>query len=77
MYWRDGYFYFDNLPLVDVLKSIGRWYNVGVKFRNTEVMGCKVHFLSERFQGLEHTLTLLNRMEKADIRLEGNILVVD
>lgn len=77
MYWRDGYFYFDNLPLVDVLKSIGRWYNVGVEFRNTEAMGCKVHFLSERFQGLEHTLTLLNRMEKADIRLEGNILVVD
>ena len=77
MYWRDGYFYFDNLPLVDVLKSIGRWYNVGVKFRNTRVMDCKVHFLSERFQGLEHTLTLLNRMEKADIRLEGNTLIVD
>lgn len=77
MYWRDGYFYFDNLPLVEVLKSIGRWYNVGVEFRNSQVMDCKVHFLSERFQGLDHTLTLLNRMEKAYIRLEGNTLVVD
>lgn len=77
MYWRDGYFYFDNLPLVDVLKSIGRWYNVGVEFRNTQVMDCEVHFLSDRMQGLEHTLTLLNRMEKASIYLEGNTLIVE
>ncbi|MBQ8502481.1 MAG: FecR domain-containing protein [Bacteroides sp.] len=77
MYWRDGYFYFDNLPLVEVLQSIGRWYNVGVEFHNTQAMDCKVHFVSERFQGLDHTLTLLNRMEKAIIRLEGNNLIVE
>lgn len=77
IYWRDGYFYFDNLPLVEVLQGIGRWYNVGVEFRNIQAMDCKVHFLSDRFQGLEHTLTLLNRMEKATISLKGHTLVVD
>ncbi len=77
IYWRDGYFYFDNLPLVEVLQGIGRWYNVGVEFRNIQAMDCNVHFLSDRFQGLEHTLTLLNRMEKATISLEGHTLIVD
>ena len=33
-YWKDGYFYFDELPLADIMKSIGRWYNVNVTFRN-------------------------------------------
>ena len=77
IYWRDGYFYFDNQPLNEVLQSIGRWYNVGVEFRNIQAMDCKVHFLSDRFQGLEHTLTLLNRMEKASISLKGRTLIVN
>lgn len=77
LYWRDGYFYFDNLPLVDIMKSLGRWYNVGVEFRNTEVMQSKMHFLSDRREGLEHTLLLLNRMEKAHFIREGNKIIVE
>ena len=28
--WKDGYFVFDNMELVDVMKTVSRWYNISV-----------------------------------------------
>lgn len=76
-YWKEGYFYFDNLPLVDIMKSLARWYNVGILFKNIEVQQVRMHFLADRREGIEHILSLLNRMEKASFRQEGNMIVVE
>lgn len=77
VYWKDGYFYFDNVSLLDIMQSIGRWYNVNVEFRNREAMDYKLHFVSERTAGLERTVSLLNRMKKVTVTLNGNTLTVD
>ncbi|MDR2275276.1 MAG: DUF4974 domain-containing protein [Sphingobacterium sp.] len=28
--WKEGYFVFDNIELVDVMKAVSRWYNIAV-----------------------------------------------
>ena len=77
VYWKDGYFYFDDVTLKDIMQSLGRWYNVNIEFRNKEAMGYKMHFVSDRSKELEHTISLLNRMKKVTVTLQGNTLTID
>ena len=77
VYWKDGYFYFDDITLKDIMQSLGRWYNVNIEFRNKEAMNYKMHFVSDRSKDLEHTISLLNRMKKVTVTLQGNTLTVD
>ena len=69
VYWKDGYFYFDNVTLKDIMQNLGRWYNVNIEFRNKEAMTYKMHFISDRTKDLEHTISLLNRMKKSHCHL--------
>lgn len=77
VYRKDGYFYFDNVTLKDIMQNLGRWYNVNIEFRNKEAMEYKMHFISDRTKDLEHTISLLNRMKKVTVTLQGNTLTVD
>lgn len=77
IYWKDGYFYFDDTTLKDIMENIGRWYNINIEFRNPEAMKFKMHFVSDRTKPLEYTINLLNRMKKATATLRNNTLVID
>lgn len=76
IYWKDGFFYFDNVSLTDIMQNLGRWYNVNIIFHNKEAMDYKMHYLCDRKGGITHAITLLNRMKKVDITLDGNTLHV-
>lgn len=77
VYWKDGYFYFDNENLKEIMENIGRWYNVNIQFRNPEAMHHKMHFVASRNKPLEHTLQLLNRMKKVTATIQGNTVTID
>lgn len=75
--WVNGFFYFDNSSLVDILRELGRWYNLGVVFRSSDLMRQKMHFSASRHDDIGHTLENLNRLRKVRVSLEGNNLVVN
>ena len=77
IYWKDGFFYFDDITLKDIMENIGRWYNVNIEFRNPDAMKYKMHFVSDRTKQLEHTLKLLNQMKKATATIRNNTIVID
>lgn len=77
VYWKDGYFYFDDVTLREIMQNLGRWYNVSIEFRNQEAMEYKMHFVADRRLGLEHTIQLLNRMKKVTVTQKGNSLTID
>lgn len=77
IYWKDGYFYFDDVPLREIMQNLGRWYNVTIEFHNPEAMNYKMHFVSDRRLRLEHTIELLNRMKKVTVTQRGNTLTID
>lgn len=74
--WMDGFFYFDNCPLTDVLQELGRWYNLGVIFKRPEVMQYKMHFSASRDGSIEEVVRNLNGLRKVKVVVEGVNLVV-
>lgn len=75
--WRKGYFYYDNVRLEDIMVGIGRWYGLGVVFKNRAAMDVRMHYVADRQDGLENVLNLLNGMKKASVSRQGDIIVVE
>lgn len=76
IYWRDGYFYFDNISLENIMQDIGRWYNMNVVFANNDVRNYHLHFLADKRGGIEHVIKLLNGMGKVNVTLKDNTLTI-
>lgn len=75
-YWKEGFFYFDNVPFVDVVQTLGRWYNVNVVFYDRSAMNYHLHFLYNRNEGIVKAIELLNKMSKISVTLEGQTICV-
>ena len=74
--WTEGLFYFDEMPLVEVLKELGRWYNLGVVFHHQELMEMKIHFSASRTDDIDTAIRNLNRLRKVRITIEEEYIVV-
>ena len=74
--WREGFFYFDQTSLGDILTDVGRWYNVNVVLEKPELMDIILHFVAEKNQSVEEVVASLNMLKVAQITLEGNKIVV-
>ena len=77
LYWKEGFFYFDDVALVDMMKEIGRWYNIDIEFRNSKIMDYRMHFFANRHQDIYHLIELLNRMESFIASLETGKLIIE
>jgi ferric-dicitrate binding protein FerR (iron transport regulator) len=75
-YWKEGYLYFDNMPLADVIQELGRWYNVNVVFDNKEAMTFRVRYFCNRRDTLEQAATLLDKMKKIKVKLVDNTIYI-
>ena len=74
--WTEGYFYFDNETVVEIMRELGRWYNIRVEFENPQAMNYRLHFLAERDQKIEEVLQLLNMLGKVQATCENNKISV-
>lgn len=74
--WKEGYFYFDDVPLVEVMRELGRWYNVDVLFENTKSMNYRLHFAADRDADLISALRNLNALNIVYATLDGKRIVV-
>lgn len=77
IYWQEGYFYYDNVSLAEIMTAIGRWYNMTVIFRNADAMNYKMHYVADRNQDINHVIKLLNGMEKGNIYIKDNKIYVE
>lgn len=75
-YWKEGYFFFDNTPIVDIMKCIGEWYNMNVVFKNQEVMNHKIHYFCDRTGTIDDALTLFNNIGKAHAWVDGSTIFI-
>ena len=74
--WAEGVFYFDNTELVEIMRELGRWYNINIVFTNKEIMHDRLHFQAERKGTLEDALELLNTMQKVNARIEKDKVMI-
>lgn len=77
VYWKEGYFFFDDTPLSDIMEQVGRWYNVDVVFDNPRAMSLRLHYFCKRSDGIESALEQLNLMQKVRARFEGGVVHIE
>ena len=74
--WICGFFYFDHTSLMDILQELGRWYNLGVVFHNSQYLNTPIHFNALRTENIHQTIKNLNQLQKGEIKLEGKNIAV-
>ena len=74
--WRDGYFYFDNAPVQQIMRAIGQYYNMTVVCANPRLKDLRMRFIAERTKGVDHVIGKINDMGNVEVRLEGGKIVL-
>ena len=59
-FWRDGYLYFDQVELIDIMKAIGENFNMSVVFHNQQALHYKMRFITERNKGVKAAIEAMN-----------------
>lgn len=74
--WKDDLFCFREAELGEIMKAIGRWYNLAVVF--TEEASTRYHFnfWAPRSDRPEEVLRLLNQVGKVKATLEDNRITI-
>ena len=75
--WRDGYLFFDNASLHEILQQISSSYNVPIVCHDSRLLEKRMHFVMRRDQNIEYAIDILNKMKKMKVRLEGGKLHVE
>ena len=74
--WKDGLFYFNDEPLLDIMIEIGRWYNSTVIFEDETAESLSLHFVAERSDPLHDVIKQLNKLDGIEVELEENVIIV-
>ena len=64
---KEGYFYFDQAPMLDIMIELGRWYNETVVFEDTAAMSTMLHFVASRSDSLETVLRHIAELDNVEI----------
>lgn len=75
--WKDGYFYFDNVPLIEVVRDLGRWYNINIEIRDNSLMSYRLHFVASRKASVKEFVDNLNVFNYLSVVQKGNRLIID
>lgn len=74
--WRDGYFYFDQATLRDILMQLGRSYNLNIEVHRRQLLGLHLRYIIPRNSTPEYAVRKLNELMKESVVLNGNTIVV-
>ena len=74
--WMEGYFFFDGTTLGDIMKELGRWYNVNIEFADPETAAYKFNYWAYRTEDFQHAIAILNRLGKVSVVIEDNKAVI-
>lgn len=67
--WRDGYFYFDNTTLDDILRQICQSYEVQAVYSDRKLGDYRMHFALRHDQDLKEVVNMINKMKKVKVTL--------
>jgi transmembrane sensor len=73
---KEGFFYYDNTSLRDIMLDLGRWYNKTVVFESDKDMNTRLHFVAERKGSMISVLSELAELADVDIHLSDCEIVI-
>ncbi len=75
--WTEGFFYFEETPLSEIMSELGRWYNVNIYFSDEKIMNYHFNFWVNRNQSLRKALDMLNQLQKVDAVFSNNTIYIN
>jgi transmembrane sensor len=76
-YWRDGYLYFDDASLADIIQAMAENYGYQVVYRPGVDRSIHMHFFFNRKNTIHEAIDMMNEMEQVHLSLEDNKIVVN
>ncbi|MDR0510020.1 MAG: DUF4974 domain-containing protein [Rikenellaceae bacterium] len=74
--WTSGFFFFEDESLENIMRELGRWYNVNVEFSDPKVMEYHFNFWVNRNRGINEAMELLGELDKVNITFKGNTIAI-
>lgn len=74
--WREGFFYFENQTLFEIMQELGRWYNVNIAFDDPQKMNLRLHFVCKRSQSLSEAIKNMNELGVVEIEYTGDAVII-
>jgi len=73
--WSQGYIYFQNEPLGQVLRSLSRWYGVDFEVENQRILRCKIT-LKQRDENLKNILDIIKYASHVEYKFIDNKIII-
>lgn len=61
--WRTGYFYFENMPMEELVVKLERWYQVKFVFANEEVKRMRFTGAVKKYNNLNYILNVIEKTQ--------------
>lgn len=61
--WKEGWFYFQEETLGEIMQQIARWYGVNVVFESPSLMSRRLHFVASRNESLNDIAAKLSQFD--------------
>ena len=74
--WRDGYFYFNEQTIGDIITQLAYSYNLTIECHNTDLLRLRLRYIIPRNSTAAYAIEILDRLQSGHISLEGNRIVV-
>lgn len=73
---KEGLFYYDNTPLLDIMLDLARWYNKTVVFEDDRSMAMRLHFVAERGEAMADVLRNLGELAGVGISVSEREITI-
>jgi len=74
--WKNGYFFFDDEKLQDIMRVVARWYDVKVVFADESTKNETFGALSTRFANISTLLNMMEQTGDARFSIDGSTITV-
>jgi len=75
--WKEGLFYFDNIPLKTIMTELGRWYRMNVVFKHPDHLNDMLHLNIDKSWTVNEVIKDINAISNTKIRIENNSLIIE
>ncbi|MGN8072530.1 FecR domain-containing protein [Mucilaginibacter sp. 22184] len=76
MAWKNGLFIFHDLNITEVMKQVGRWYDVDVEYRDEEVKKNEFGGTISKYKSINELLDVMVLTRSIHYKIEGRRVII-
>ena len=74
--WKDGLFWFQDMPLEEILKMVGRWFDMEIVYLNPEIKNMRFSGKMKMYSSVEDILRKFEKSNEIAFQRKDNALMV-